>query len=60
MIEMKREVFNKNWIFLLFVLVGILCLIKKDNELTMDVVPYIDSQIEFSAEQGGSKHGCLK
>lgn len=47
-----KTVIKKNWIFLLFIMLSFLCLLKKDNYLPMDVVPYPDSYIDFAAHQG--------
>lgn len=45
---MIKEMLKKNWIFILFALVGVWCLITMDNKLPMNIVPYPDSQIEIS------------
>lgn len=42
---------KKNWIFLVFVICAIICFIKKDNYLPMDVVPYPDTYVQFIGNQ---------
>lgn len=49
---MWTEKIKRNSIFILFILIGIICWIKRDNRLPMEVVPDVDSQITFSSEQG--------
>ena len=49
---MWTEKIKRNSIFILFILIGIICWIKRDNRLPMDVVSDVDSQITFSSEQG--------
>ena len=49
---MRIERIKRNSIFILFILLGVICWIKRDNKLSMDVVPCVDSQIAFSSEQG--------
>ena len=56
MVRTKRKnrqmkiILKKNWIFIVILLTFVMCLLKKDVFLPMDVVPYADSWLEL--EQG--------